>query len=84
VSKKSGGLLPSPNQEIPAVDAAFAASQKLTGPARNKVLANAQRILMEELPMVPVVEYPTWFAVRKGIGPIEGRPNNTVTYWNLK
>ena len=34
--------------------------------------------------MVPIVEYPTWFAVRKGIGPLEGRPNNTVTYWTLK
>ncbi len=84
VSKKSGGLIPSSNEEFAKVDADYAASQKLTGAARDKVLADAQRYLMDQLPMVPILEYPTWVAVRKGVGPLEGRPNNTVTYWNFK
>ena len=84
VSKKNGGLVDSPNQNIPSVDAAFVASQKATGAARKAILAKAQQTLMDELPLVPIVEYPTWFAVRKGIGPIEGRANNTITFWNIK
>ena len=84
VSKKNGGLVDSPNQNIPSVDAAFAASQKATGAARKAILTRAQQTLMDELPLVPIVEYPTWFAVRKGLGPIEGRANNTITFWNIK
>ena len=84
VSKKNGGLLPSTNYDNPTLDKLFAQSQLTTGAKRLAILHRMQDILMRDLPMIPIVEFPSSFAVRKGLAPLQGRPNNTVTYWYFK
>ena len=84
VSKKNGGLLPSTNYESAPFDKLFAQNQLTTGAKRLAILHKMQDILMADLPMIPIVEFPSSFAVRKGLGPLQGRPNNSVTFWYFK
>ena len=84
LSKAQGGLLPSTHYDSARVFKDFQISQKTTGDRRLKVLHDAQQTMMSDLPMVPILEYSSAFAVRKGLGPIEGRANNSITYWYFK
>ena len=73
-----------PSTNYSGIDDAYLAQQKLTGKARLNVLYKAQDKLMVDLPLVPIVEFTSAYAVRKGITNLEGRPNNSVTFWYLK
>ena len=82
VTAKVGGLLPSANYS--AIDSDFLKQQKLVGAARLAILHKMQVKMMADLPLIPILEYPTWIPVRKGITNMEGRANNSVTYWWFK
>ncbi len=66
------------------VDAAYNLQKGLAGAQRLKLLNLMQQKMMHDLPVVPILEYPTWFGVRKGITNIQGRPTNALTFWWLK
>ena len=40
--------------------------------------------MMNDLPLIPILEYPSWFAVHRGFTDLEGRDDNSVTYFWLK
>ena len=81
-SKAAGGIVPSTNYT--GVDKDYAAQGKVAGPARVTILKRMQATMMNDLPLIPILEYPTWLAVRKGITHMEGRPNNSITYYWFK
>jgi peptide/nickel transport system substrate-binding protein len=84
LSKAQGGLLPSTGYDSASVFKDFQTSQQTTGATRLKALHHLQQTMMSDLPMVPILESSSAFSVRKGLGPIEGRANNTITYWYFK
>lgn len=81
-SKEKGGIVPSTSYN--GVDADYVAQQSQTGATRLATLRRMQDKLMVDLPLIPIVEFTSAYAVRKGITALEGRPNNTVTYWWMK
>ena len=67
VSVAKGGLNNGQNYSNATFDTLFAKGQLLTGAARKASLAKTQRILMEDLPIVPLAEFQSKIAVRKGL-----------------
>lgn len=67
VSVAKGGLNNGQNYSNAKFDDLFAKGQLLTGKARLTVLARTQRMLMDDLPIIPIAEFQSKIAVRKGL-----------------
>jgi peptide/nickel transport system substrate-binding protein len=67
VPSRLGGLQDGGNYDNPIVNRAFNASRKTRGAERARILAQAQRQLMRDLPQIPVVEIKSQLATKKGI-----------------
>ena len=84
VAKKNGGLVNAGNYSNPAFDALFFKSQNTAGAARLALLGQMQTILMQDLPLVPIVERPSQLVVRKGISCWFGKTDNTTEFQYLR
>jgi peptide/nickel transport system substrate-binding protein len=67
VSLKVAGRSIAPNYSNPVVDRLYLKEKTLSGSARDAVLKQIQDILMDDLPMIPLVINPTQLGARKGI-----------------
>jgi peptide/nickel transport system substrate-binding protein len=67
VSKGAGSNQNSQNYDNPEFDRLFAEQKTLTGQARLTVLSQMQKILMTDLPRIPIAERATQMAVAKNI-----------------
>lgn len=84
VSTDKGGLGNSTNYSNPKVDAAYAESQRTSGPKRQAQLDAIQEILAEDLPLVPIAEVQSQIALRKGITNWLGTSGDTLYFASLK
>jgi peptide/nickel transport system substrate-binding protein len=67
VTESVAGRSTAPNYSNPMVDKLWKESVSLTGQARANSLSQAQNILMQDLPTIPLIIQPTQAAARKGI-----------------
>lgn len=84
VSKKNGGLTTDSSYNNPAFDALYAQSAKQTGKARLVTLKKMQRILMTDLPKIPIVEVASRFAMHKDLTRWQGTTYDIGEFWSLK
>jgi peptide/nickel transport system substrate-binding protein len=78
--KKAGGLNPSTNYESPTLISLYAKSADTLGSKRTEYLDQIQRLLMKELPLIPIGSVTSQLAVSKGITGWYGNIYDLV-YW---
>lgn len=83
-STDKGGLTNSQNYSNPKFDALVDRSKKTSGATRLAILKQASQIQMEELPTIPVVEFKSRLAVRKGITGWTLTSDNTLVFADFK
>ena len=79
-SVDKGGLTNSENYSNPKFDALVDQSKKTAGATRLAILKKAALIQMDELPTIPVVEFKSHLAVRKGISGWTLTSDNTLVF----
>jgi peptide/nickel transport system substrate-binding protein len=62
-------------------DQLFVKSLSTVGEPRRELLRRMQQILMTDLPQVPLVEWKTQMAVRKGLQCFVGHPDTGIRFW---
>ena len=83
-SVDKGGLTNSENYSNPKFDALVDQSKKTAGATRLAILKKAALIQMDELPTIPVVEWKSHLATRKGISGWTLTSDNTLVFANFK
>lgn len=83
-SVDKGGLTNSENYSNPKFDALVDQSKKTVGAARLAILKKAALIQIDELPTVPVVEWKSRLAARKGISGWTLTSDNTLVFADFK
>ena len=83
-SVDKGGLTNSENYSNPKFDALVDQSKKTAGATRLAILKKAALIQMDELPTIPVVEFKSRLAVRKGISGWTLTSDNTLVFSDFK
>ncbi len=81
VPSADGGLLDPQNYNNPAFNKLIEESATSGGVTRAKQLAQAQKILMQDLPSIPLAQTAADIAVKKGITGYLLRPDTVAVEW---
>jgi peptide/nickel transport system substrate-binding protein len=84
LSKAAGALEPSTNYDNPVVDKLYAKSGAVVGAARVAYLHQIQKIIMQDLPLIPVGSADSQLGVTKGITGWLGNTYDLVFWAGLK
>ncbi len=84
VSVAKGGVLNSANFSSDLLDnLLFGSLVEVDNNKRNEMLAEIQEIMMDEIPVIPIVEYITQVATGSDITGISWQPDNSLRLFNL-
>jgi peptide/nickel transport system substrate-binding protein len=83
VSTANGGLVNAGNYVNEEYDASFFASQQTAGDERLAHLKTQQEIIMDDLPLVPIVERPSQIVVKRGLTCWQTGTSNIIGFWYL-
>lgn len=85
VSASKGGINNNTNYNSTTVNNLWEQALSMpNGSARDTVLAKLQKVLMTNLPWIPLVIVPSEIAVAKGVTNWIGNPDTTLAYWAFK
>jgi ABC-type transport system substrate-binding protein len=84
LSKAAGALLPSTNYDNPEVNALYKKSGEVVGAPRVAYLHKIQKIIMTDLPLIPIGSADSQLGVSKGITGWLGNTYDLVFWDNLK
>ncbi|MEZ5100004.1 MAG: ABC transporter substrate-binding protein [Thermoleophilia bacterium] len=83
VSTANGGLVNAGNYVNDTVDQEFFASQATVGEERLGHLETVQDVLMDDLPLVPIVERPSQIVMASGIACWQTSSSNIIGLWYI-
>jgi peptide/nickel transport system substrate-binding protein len=83
VTAEAGGLVNAGNYSNEEFDSEFFASQVTAGDERLGHLLRQQEIVMDELPLIPILERPSQIVLRNGLTCWQTGTSNIIGFWYL-